>query len=125
MLPARKEALATSLASAVVLDAERLEEPIGNLSGGNKQRVLLGRAVATRPLLWLLDDPNRGIDVAGLPELIEQMRALAGRGRWILLTSADPAFVRAAADVVIEIGERDGQYWWGDSHNHAHCRGGE
>ena len=63
--------------------------PISSLSGGNQQKALVGRWVASAATLLLLDDPTAGVDVMTRPEIHSQIAALARRGAAILLASTD------------------------------------
>ena len=64
-------------------------DPVGTLSGGNQQKVVLGKWLLTRPRLILLNDPTRGIDVGTKQELYILMRELADAGAAILFYSTD------------------------------------
>ncbi|MBV9656197.1 MAG: sugar ABC transporter ATP-binding protein [Acetobacteraceae bacterium] len=66
-----------------------LAAPVGTLSGGNQQKVLLGRWLLTDPRVLLLYDVTRGVDVATKHEIFELMMRLAGEGRAILFYSSD------------------------------------
>ncbi|HKD53728.1 MAG TPA: sugar ABC transporter ATP-binding protein [Steroidobacteraceae bacterium] len=66
-----------------------LHEPIGNLSGGNQQKVLLGRWLLTRPRILILDEPTRGIDVAAKAEIHQLIAQLAAQGAAILMISSE------------------------------------
>jgi D-xylose transport system ATP-binding protein len=66
-----------------------LEFPIANLSGGNQQKVILGRFLMTEPRLLLLDDPTRGIDVGAKFEIYRLIHALADRGIGIIFVSSE------------------------------------
>ncbi len=64
-------------------------DPVGTLSGGNQQKVVIGKWLLTRPRLILLNDPTRGIDVGTKQELYILMRELAEAGTAILFYSTD------------------------------------
>lgn len=66
-----------------------LEFPIVNLSGGNQQKVILGRFLMTQPKLLLLDDPTRGIDVGAKVEIYKLVHALAQQGMAIIFVSSE------------------------------------
>jgi ribose transport system ATP-binding protein len=60
-----------------------------NLSGGNQQKVVLGKWLALNPRVLIFDEPTRGIDVGAKEEIYRLMRALAGRGAVVLMISSD------------------------------------
>ena len=62
---------------------------VGELSGGNAQKVLLARAVASRPKVMVLDQPTAGVDIGAKAELHNQIRLAAGEGAGILVISDD------------------------------------
>ena len=64
-------------------------DAVGTLSGGNQQKVVIGKWLLTRPRLILLNDPTRGIDVGTKQELYALMRELADAGAAILFYSTD------------------------------------
>jgi ribose transport system ATP-binding protein len=66
-----------------------IRTPVGALSGGNQQKVLLGRWLLTDPRILLFYDVTRGVDVATKHEIYELMGRLAGEGRAILVYSSD------------------------------------
>lgn len=65
------------------------DDEIAHLSGGNQQKVLLGRAIAPAPQLLVLEDPTAGIDMGTRLELYQQIRELAAQGMGMLLLSSD------------------------------------
>jgi len=66
-----------------------LDECIGNLSGGNQQKVLLGRCLLLRPKILLLDEPTRGVDVGAKSEIHELIVRLAAQGTAVLMISSE------------------------------------
>jgi erythritol transport system ATP-binding protein len=78
-----------------------LNAPITALSGGNQQKVVLARALATRPRVLLLDEPTRGVDVGARAEIFKIIGALARQGMGVIFTSSDLAEVLSLADRVL------------------------
>jgi ribose transport system ATP-binding protein len=66
-----------------------LKSPIASLSGGNQQKALLGRLIATNPRVLILNDPMRGVDLGAKGELYEVLVNLAASGVAILLLSTE------------------------------------
>ncbi|MBI5864625.1 MAG: sugar ABC transporter ATP-binding protein [Planctomycetes bacterium] len=76
--------------------------PVGRLSGGNQQKVLLARWLATDPKLLILDEPTRGIDIGARAEIERLIDELRGEGRGILLISSElEELVRACSRLVV------------------------
>jgi len=71
-----------------------------NLSGGNQQKVVLGKWLAMSPKVMILDEPTRGIDVGAKAEIYRLMRALAEQGTVILMISSDMEEVLHVSDRV-------------------------
>ena len=74
------------------------EQPVGQLSGGNQQKVLLARWLCTDPRLLILDEPTRGIDVGAKAEIQALIRALAEAGLGVLMISSEIEEVVEGAD---------------------------
>jgi len=77
-----------------MIDAMNIKTPsartnIGNLSGGNQQKVILGRWLLTQPEVLLLDEPTRGIDVGAKYEIYQLMNKLASEGKGIIVVSSE------------------------------------
>jgi len=66
-----------------------LDQAVGRLSGGNQQKVLLGRWLATRPKVLIVDEPTRGVDVGAKAELHRQLRAWATAGNGVIVVSSE------------------------------------
>jgi ribose transport system ATP-binding protein len=67
----------------------RASNLITSLSGGNQQKVLIGRALAVAPRIIILDDPARGVDVGTKQELHAQLKDFAGRGGAVVYLSSE------------------------------------
>lgn len=63
--------------------------PIGSLSGGNQQKVIIGRWLLTRPEILMMDEPTRGIDVGAKFEIYQLMLDLAQKGKGIIMISSE------------------------------------
>ena len=74
------------------------ETPVINLSGGNQQKVVLGKWLSMNPKLIIFDEPTRGIDVGAKAEIYKLMRQLADRGVAILMISSDMEEVLGISD---------------------------
>ncbi|WP_221933118.1 sugar ABC transporter ATP-binding protein [Tessaracoccus rhinocerotis] len=67
--------------------------PIGSLSGGNQQKVVVGKALLTEPQLILLDEPTRGVDIGAKADIFKFMAELAGSGVGVLFATSEVAEV--------------------------------
>jgi len=66
-----------------------MEQAIGKLSGGNQQKVMIGRWLATSPKILILDEPTRGVDVGAKSEIYAIMNNLAKAGMAIIMISSE------------------------------------
>lgn len=79
-----------------------LHEPIGNLSGGNQQKVLIGRCLLTQPKILILDEPTRGVDVAAKAEIHQLISRLVAEGTAVLLISSElPEILRTSHRIMV------------------------
>ena len=85
-------------------DPDRL---VKNLSGGNQQKVLLGRWLATHPELLILDEPTRGIDVGAKAEIQESVAQLAEAGTAVVFISSELEEVVRLCDRIIVMKDRE------------------
>jgi ribose transport system ATP-binding protein len=90
----------TALLDRVSLPADQ-EASISSLSGGNQQKALVARWIASGSRLLLLDDPTAGVDVVTRPEIHGQIRALSSAGAAVLLVSTDVGELAELADRVV------------------------
>jgi len=94
----------TAIASMVQLlgiRADGIDGPAAALSGGNQQKVVIGKWLMTRPQILLLNDPTRGIDVGTKQEIYRLLRALAAEGAALLFYSTDYAELIGCCDRVL------------------------
>lgn len=99
--PSREEAVAADWGSRLHLKTPAMTAPIGALSGGNQQKVVIARSVMTRPRVLLMDEPTRGIDVGAKAEIVETMRRLAAGGLAVVFASSELEEIEAAATRVL------------------------
>jgi ribose transport system ATP-binding protein len=82
-----------------------LEQPVMNLSGGNQQKVVLGRWLTLDPLILLLDEPTRGVDVGAKAEIYRIMSKLAHNGVAILMISSELPEILGMSDRILVMRE--------------------
>lgn len=99
--PDRERAAAQKLGEALSLRAASLDVEVGTLSGGNQQKVALGKWLQTEPQLLLLDEPTRGIDIGAKREIYQLLNQLTARGIAILLITSELPELLALSDRVV------------------------
>jgi ribose transport system ATP-binding protein len=83
---------------ALSIKTPTVETRAGNLSGGNQQKIVLGKWLSLEPRLMIFDEPTRGIDVGAKAEIYRLMRALADRGVAVMMISSDMEEVLSVSD---------------------------
>jgi ABC-type sugar transport system ATPase subunit len=86
---AREREAARSITGLLRLRAPSLDAPASSLSGGNQQKVYLGRILLTEPKVLLLDEPTRGVDVGAKADIYELIRAMAQKGAGVLIATSE------------------------------------
>lgn len=99
--PAALRARATPAVEALKTRFAGFSHPIGSLSGGNQQKIVIARWLIDRPEVLLLDDPTKGIDLSAKADLFALVRRLAGEGMAIVLYSSEDAELLANADRIL------------------------
>ncbi|MGT2832564.1 sugar ABC transporter ATP-binding protein [Streptococcus halotolerans] len=79
--------------------------PVGNLSGGNQQKVVLAKWIGIAPKILILDEPTRGVDVGAKREIYQLMNELAERGVPIIMVSSDLPEILGVSDRIIVMHE--------------------
>jgi rhamnose transport system ATP-binding protein len=85
----KERQLARSFTKRLGTKTVSLDSPVGNLSGGNQQKVALARWLATEPAVIILDEPTQGVDVGAKAEIHRLMGELAQRGMAIIMISSE------------------------------------
>ncbi|WP_287338994.1 sugar ABC transporter ATP-binding protein [Mesorhizobium sp.] len=88
------------IARAMTIDERRTGSEVGTLSGGNQQKVALGKWMSIGPRLLLIDEPTRGVDVGARAEIYRRLRGLADDGIGIVIASTDLQEIAHLPDAV-------------------------
>jgi ABC-type sugar transport system ATPase subunit len=103
----KENALARDSITRFGIRARGPEQIVRQLSGGNQQKVVLAKWVATEPKVLIMDEPTRGIDVGAKAEIHGLMSRLAGQGLAILMISSElPEVLRMSDRVLVMRGGR-------------------
>jgi ribose transport system ATP-binding protein len=97
----RERRAAQDTATRLGIKTAAVTEAVGNLSGGNQQKVVLGRVLRTHPRVLLLDEPTRGVDVGAKAEIYELLGELARQGLGVLLASSELPELTGVCDRVV------------------------
>ena len=95
-----ESAAAREITTSLTVKTSSLEAPVGTLSGGNQQKVVLGRWLAMRPRAIVFDEPTQGVDVGAKAEIHRLIRQLADNGTAVILISSDLEEIVAECDRV-------------------------
>jgi rhamnose transport system ATP-binding protein len=90
--------------SALAFDTARLGDPAGNLSGGNQQKLVIGKWLHRKPRILLLDEPTQGIDVGAKAEIYKLVSELANQGMAVILVSSEFEEIVNICDRVLVLG---------------------
>jgi rhamnose transport system ATP-binding protein len=95
---ARERSLAESLVDRLGIKTASVESPVGNLSGGNQQKVALARWLGAKPRVLILDEPTQGIDIGAKAEIHRLMGELARQGLAIIMISSEMPEILGMSD---------------------------
>jgi inositol transport system ATP-binding protein len=98
-------AACAAMADTLRVKTPDLVEPVQNLSGGNQQKVLVGRWLLTSPRILILDEPTRGIDVAAKADIHRLISGLAEEGAAVLMISSEMPEILGMSDRVMVMRE--------------------
>jgi rhamnose transport system ATP-binding protein len=102
---AEEFALARRYAERLDLRASSLSQPVGTLSGGNQQKVVIGKWLATKPKVIILDEPTKGIDIGSKAAVHAFMSELAAEGLAVIMVSSEIPEILGMSDRVIVMRE--------------------
>ncbi len=97
----RVDRLAEHAVQSLRIRTPNIRQPVRSLSGGNQQKVVLGRALTTHPRVFLLDEPTRGIDVGAKIEVYRLINSLAEGGGAVLVVSSDMIELLGVSDRIL------------------------
>ncbi len=102
----RESVVARKQLESLRIKAPGVRHRVGSLSGGNQQKVVLGKWLAMRPRILILDEPTRGVDVGAKAEIYHEMMLLARQGITILMVSSEMEEVLGMSDRIVVMRER-------------------
>ncbi len=97
---AAETSAARDTAAALSVKASSVEAPVATLSGGNQQKVVLGKWLALEPRVMIFDEPTQGVDVGAKAEIHRLIRRLADKGAAVVMISSDIEEIVAQSDRV-------------------------
>ena len=97
--------LAREYSQRLDLRAASLDQDVGNLSGGNQQKVVIAKWLATQPQVIILDEPTKGIDIGSKAAVHEFMSELAAQGLSVIMVSSEIPEIIGMSDRVIVMRE--------------------
>ena len=86
----KREALSLQIVRDLAVKTQSIDTPVGRLSGGNQQKVVIGRWLLRAPKVLILDEPTRGVDIGARGEIHRLVRELAARGMAVIVISSEP-----------------------------------
>lgn len=102
---AHEFALARKFTQRLELKAAALDQPVGELSGGNQQKVVIAKWLATQPAVIILDEPTKGIDIGSKAAVHAFMRELASQGLAVIMVSSEIPEIIGMSDRIIVMRE--------------------
>jgi simple sugar transport system ATP-binding protein len=101
-----QQRLASEMIEALGIATPDADKPVGQLSGGNQQKVVLARSLVSQPRILILDEPTRGIDVGAHAEVMTLIRRLCGEGLALLVASSELEELVSVCDRIVVLRDR-------------------
>ena len=106
MMSSRKRnAMSLATVAELTIKTASIHAPVGRLSGGNQQKVVIGRWLRRGPRILILDEPTRGVDIGARAEIHRLIRKLAANGMAVLVISSEPDELPDLCDRVLVMAE--------------------
>jgi ribose transport system ATP-binding protein len=109
--PRARQRLVDDVIHRLAIRTDSSKRDVGNLSGGNQQKVAFGKWLPKQPSVVVLDEPTRGVDVGAKAEIHRQIRAIADRGAGVIIVSSDLPELLALSDRVLVLSEGHEAGW--------------
>jgi ABC-type sugar transport system ATPase subunit len=103
--PSRERPLAQRMVEALRVRTASIEEPLARLSGGNQQKVIVGRWLVRETPILILDDPTSGVDVGAKDELYRLIGTMTAAGTSVIISSSELPELLALADRMLVLHE--------------------
>ncbi|SCW80657.1 ribose transport system ATP-binding protein [Paenibacillus tianmuensis] len=101
----KETGISERLISQLLIKTPNSEQKVGSLSGGNQQKVVIGKWLETNPQVFILDEPTRGVDIGAKKEIYDLMNQLVSRGVAILMISSELPEVLGMSDRILVMHE--------------------
>jgi ribose transport system ATP-binding protein len=98
---AKAQALTDEMIRRLKIKTASSDHAVSTLSGGNQQKVVIGKCLATDPDIFVLDEPTAGIDIGSKSEIIGLVRDLAAQGKGIVMISSELSELLTACDRIL------------------------
>ena len=95
---ARGNRLTESYVASLSIKTESIDKPVRLLSGGNQQKVVIGKWLATEPDILVMDEPTAGVDIQAKTEILAVIRRLADSGKGVIVISSELVELLAVSD---------------------------
>lgn len=97
----RERDLTSELISRLRIKTPDADNKVRNLSGGNQQKIVIAKWLATDPSVVILDEPTAGVDIGSKAEIVELIRSIASSGKSVIVISSEPAELLATSDRIL------------------------
>lgn len=97
----KRDSAVADIVRDLSIKTESIDTPVGRLSGGNQQKVVIGRWLLRQPKVLILDEPTRGVDIGARAEIHHLVRELARQGMAVIVISSEPDELPDLSDRVL------------------------